>query len=30
MEQGRKWLSDDYHPGPTPSELYAARSEWRR
>jgi hypothetical protein len=30
MAQGRKLLSADYQPGPTPSELYAAQSDWRR
>ena len=30
MAQGRKMLSADYRPGPTPSQLYAAQSDWRR
>ena len=30
MAQGRKLLSADYQPEPTPSELYAAQSDWRR
>ena len=30
MKQGRKLLRDDYQPGPTTSEAYAADSDWRR
>jgi hypothetical protein len=29
MKRGRKLLSADYRPEPTPSEVYTAQTEWR-
>jgi len=30
MAHGRKMLTSEYRPEPTPSELYTAQSGWRR